>query len=307
MFGVVMSVKFNRFRRGRDAFTLIELLVVIAIVAILIALLLPAVQKIRESANRLACTNNLKQMSLAFHNHHDALSCFPSGGSSNYVDLPSFRSVGQPEIGAGQKAGWAFQLLPYIEKADVWRGGGGLTIEACQKNAMSSKISTYFCPSRRQPMAIPYNASALNASFPIKGVFDRAMIDYAASNLDGTGIIKMTTKGTMISAITDGLSNTLMLGDKRMNLMYLGQIQGDDNEGYTVPFDQDSVRKTTVSPRPDFSATSGTGDLLFGSSHSGGLNIALVDGSVRFIRYSIDPATFMALGTIANGDKVALD
>ena len=133
---------------ARGGFTLIELLVVIAIIAVLIALLLPAVQQAREAARMTQCKNQLKQLGLAAHNHNDVYGFFPAGGSSwNYA--PDFTASMAPEVEARQRAGWGYQILPYIEQGNLWSGAGQSTVANAQIKIISAVIPGMFCPSRR--------------------------------------------------------------------------------------------------------------------------------------------------------------
>lgn len=274
-------------------FTLIELLVVIAIIGILIGLLLPAVQKVREAGNRVTCQNNLKQLGLAFHHYHDNHDGFPTGGWDHWS--PPTYVNGQPVVGREQRAGWGFQILPYIEGDNAWRGGAEVAIAAPRK--------VFFCPSRRAPQTVRY----LDGYTPplTGGDLTHALCDYAASNMDGTGVVRQFEQ-VRIADIADGVSNTLMIADKRLNLAFLGQPQHDDNEGYTAGWDKDTVRLTRKAPAPDFRG-SGDGGRLFGSSHPGRFNAVFADGSVHSIAYSVDPSVFRRLGDRADAEVLVID
>ena len=274
---------------GLHGFTLVELLVVIAIVGTLIGLLLPAVQAARESARRTQCTNNLKQMGLAYQAHHAAHGFFPSGGWS--WRFPPTYLGGSVALGAQQRAGWGFQILPYVEANQI--------VEAGPVQAVGTALSLFFCPSRRGPQTIQRPDKFTP---PLTGTtLTYALCDYGASNREQTGVVRRFTP-VKLSELTDGTSNTLLVADKRLNLAHLGEAQDDDNDGYTVGWNEDTIRRTSRPPAADF-VGEGDGEKLFGSSHPGVIQAAFVDGSVRSIGFQVDQKVFRHLGDIADGEQ----
>src|SRR5262245_44050905 len=202
------------FRLSRRAFTLIELLVVIAIIAVLIGLLLPAVQKVREAANRASCQNNLKQLGLAVHNYHDSNNFFPP--SRCHAD--------------GWGGTWAVYLMPYIEQDALYRQWDLQRLYYDQTDAARRvNIKTLFCPARRGP----------EVGFSVNERQNRAggLSDYAANDGNGRQAEQETSVGvlvrgndyrftgsgssqrlvswksmTNIAAVTDGTTNTALIG-----------------------------------------------------------------------------------------------
>jgi prepilin-type N-terminal cleavage/methylation domain-containing protein len=318
--------------KRRRGFTLVELLVVIAIIGIIISLLLPAVQKVREAANRIKCLNNLKQIGMAFNNHLATMGYYPHAGADPWASsVPTYIAARQPAVGLRQQAGWAFQILPFLEAENVFNGGGGTTIRDCAVRAVGATHSFYFCPSRRAPMALQYpntygtnwfnTLNNLPPGSPPLTVVTTAMIDYAGSNFDFTspttppshssGVLRPLDDPNLpihVRDITDGVSNTLLVAEKAMYLPALGQLQADDDQGYTVGYDHDTMRHTDKNPTPDFFEPSlnGTDPYVgtFGSSHPATFSAVFADGSVHAISYAISLQTLINLGNIADGKVI---
>lgn len=277
--------------KPRQAFTLIELLVVIAIIAVLIGLMLPAVQMAREAANGSQCRNNLKQIGLALHLHHDSYNFFPSAGSPNAM-IPNTIN-GNPAIGPFQQCSWMYQLLPYLEQYAVWNNPAA---------APRVPIKTYFCPSRRGPMLVRGGAYAGNAENDYSGSAWKAPLQT---------FFQANPNVVRIAQIRDGTSNTLAVGEKNLCLAALGTgSDGNDEQGYITGYDDDTVSFLTVKdasgnvlyqPARDLTGgcTAGTGG--FGSSHPGRFHALFADGSVHGINYSISLLTLNAVCGINDG------
>jgi prepilin-type N-terminal cleavage/methylation domain-containing protein/prepilin-type processing-associated H-X9-DG protein len=305
----------------RPAFTLIELLVVIAIIAILIGLLLPAVQKVREAAARTKCANNLHNIALACHSYHDQSGRFPLACESFDPANPHYYWS------------WMAQVLPWVEQKPLYDRG----------DAYARTVSTYPWGNPGNPATdqflqvwtCPMDSRQLVASL----VTDRG----APARVAFTGLLGVsgTAKGAndgmvcntkvVMVGVTDGTSNTLMVGERppSADLVFGWWFAGAGYPDAATTPTQDGTGDVTLGtsdPRypPAIAAFTGTscpadkylyqpGKLAdncdqahFWSLHTGGANFAFGDGSVRFLRYSVAPV-MPALGTRAGGETAPLD
>ena len=286
--------------KSRCGFTLVELLVVIAIIGVLVALLLPAVQAAREAARRTQCSNQLKQMGLGIHNHHDTLNHFPTGGQFPWAaDLSDGKNLGP---------GWAYQILNFTEQVPLYEKGQKDGINAIR----SAVVKLYFCPSRRM------------ASFQA----GRALMDYASATpadapdswdqfwygkvheVEPTAIYKgmIVRAGNNRSAtfgkITDGTSNVMCIGEKWLKQSEYSSGSWHDDCGWSDGWDPDTVRYTGYPLCKDTKDPPKQAGYMFGGAHPA-VSLALFgDGSVHNLSFNIDPLTLNRLGDCTDGNTI---
>jgi prepilin-type N-terminal cleavage/methylation domain-containing protein/prepilin-type processing-associated H-X9-DG protein len=331
--------------RSRRAFTLIELLVVITIIAVLIGLLLPAVQKVREAANRMQCANNLKQIGLAIHNYHDANAVLPSG----HIERCPPGTTGTDHTGCTYWSGWGIQILPFIEQGNLYatyNDSAPNYSEGFDRNGDFSRqlVKVYNCPSDpRAGKVMPPDSVApsgnpnatLNLQFMASSykAMSGWMDTYQTYNFAGywyevqlTLVQHPSGRGAFhgdgysgfspsrITDITDGTSNTLFVGERHTKSQPgRGPFWASSFNFYNTGAAQQLYPQALL---PDYNecvtlvtpANANYCKCGWGSLHSGGtINFVFGDGSVHSISPTISMTVFVDLSTIAGGETIPGD
>jgi prepilin-type N-terminal cleavage/methylation domain-containing protein/prepilin-type processing-associated H-X9-DG protein len=317
---------------SRRAFTLIELLVVIAIIGVLIALLLPAVQKVRDAANRTKCANNMKQQGLALHHYHDTYGSFPPGMVNDEE---------RPPAGYHPEWSWMALTMAFYEEGNLYRVADDYARQPGNyyqafgdagtppNPAVSIVVSLWTCPAdpRTDLTAMAYTDTgkyikvAFTEYLGVNGTMAKPnLITIGKTPICEDGIFYHKSK-VRIADITDGTSNTLMVGERPpsadLNFGWWFGSDGRDEQGTgegtlgsTELGYYNSVLKSQFHC-PEAKLGFQPGDVNdncdqvhFWSLHAGGGNFLLGDGSVRFLTYSIRPDTFAQLCTRAGGETI---
>lgn len=282
--------------RARSGFTLIELLVVIAIIAVLVALLLPAVQQAREAARRTQCKNNLLQLGLAIHNYEMAYEVLPPG-----VVNPTGPVKNEEK---GYHVGWEVQLLPYIDQGATFKAFDFKVgvYDVNNERTRSLSLPTFICPSDS------HQRTTTTGSGKQAGVSNYAGCHNdieAPITTDNTGVFYLNSS-TRYDQISDGSTNTIFTGEKLIDIDDLGWVSGTRstlrntssfNANSAGPINQFGVVQPSGGPAP-------AGPLVvggFGSHHVGGAQFGMGDGAVRFISANVNPDVFKQLGNRADG------
>jgi prepilin-type N-terminal cleavage/methylation domain-containing protein len=326
-----MTLSRTAARCRKPGFTLIELLVVIAIIAILVGLLLPAVQKVREAAARTQCANNLKQLALACHNYHDVMGFLPPA-----------------RVARDAYATWPVLVMPYVEQQTLYRQWDitqGFSVQ--NQTARESTVKTFFCPGRRAPMVSPasqntgpngglagacgdYACCTGDGNHPNTYKANGAMLNGNVTDPGGRGPqagddgidqpnnnppalplipIKQFVGYTNFQSIRDGTSNTFLLGEKHVRFGHFGEV-GDGDQAYYSGYNYSSAERVAGSNYPlarSPNDNSSNRDDMFGGPHTGVVMFAFCDGRVVGVRISISTTTLALLANRNDGQVVALD